>query len=59
MTAAPLICARCEQEIRPGDMVEFVGTDLDTLDVGEHGRILSSDDVLVVHATCPVGEDHG
>lgn len=48
----PLLCERCGRGIVPGDAVEFVGIDPD-----DDRRIFLSDELLVVHATCPNPEE--
>jgi len=48
----PLICARCAHVINPGDLVDFVG-DVDPAEA----RILSGDEVLIVHHVCPTEQD--
>lgn len=48
----PLICAKCEKEIEPGSMVEFVGLNPSDPD----NRIMLQDNALIIHKECPEGD---
>jgi hypothetical protein len=44
----PLMCPRCDKEIKPGDKVSFV-----TPDPTEERRIFTEDEMVIYHEVCP------
>lgn len=44
----PLICVKCDKEIKPGAEVDFVYAGDE-----DEPRIVTTDDTIVIHKTCP------